>query len=82
MTCKDFESALRSVFGSVEREEWKRRNNREDWKGLPSSAHIAHLTGCSDCQQSLRQFLDVRDFLKYESHPCFHVVYRSGRGCQ
>ena len=66
---------MRLEFGSVDREEWKDRITRENWEGLPPSEHIGHLIGCSDCQTSLFQFLDVRDFLEYESHPCFHVAY-------
>jgi len=77
MTCRQFEDAMRSEFGSVDREEWKLRITRENWDGLPPSEHIAHLTGCSDCQTSLFQFLDVRHFLEYSSHPCFHVAYYS-----
>jgi hypothetical protein len=68
---------MRSQFGSADGEEWKSRITRDDWDGLQPSEHIAHLTGCSDCQNSLFQFLDVRDFLEYESHPCFHVAYYS-----
>jgi hypothetical protein len=77
MTCKQFESAMRSEFGSVDREEWKGRITRENWDGISPSEHIAHLTGCRDCQTSLFQFLDVRHFLEYSSHPCFHVAYYS-----
>ena len=77
MKCRDFESAMRSQFGSVDRAEWKLRIARENWEGLPPSEHAAHLVGCSDCQTSLSQFLSVRDFLKHESHPCFHVAYYS-----
>jgi len=68
---------MRSQFGSVDREEWKSRITRENWDGLSPSEHIAHLINCDDCQTSLFQFLDVRDFLEYESHPCFHVAYYS-----
>src|SRR5262249_30946918 len=77
MTCREFETTMRSQFGTVDREEWKLRITRENWEGLPTSEHIAHLTSCSDCQGSLWQFLDVREFLKHESHPCFHVAYYS-----
>ena len=84
MTCTEFEGAMRSQFGSVDREEWRLRITSENWEGLPTSGHIAHLIECSDCQNSLWQFLDVRDFLKHESHPCFHVAYYSAEtpeGC-
>jgi hypothetical protein len=77
MNCRQFEGAMRSEFGSVDRDEWKLRITREDWGGIPPSEQIAHLVGCSDCQTSLYQFLDVRNFLAYESHPCFHVAYYS-----
>jgi hypothetical protein len=77
MTCKQFEDAMRSEFGSADREEWKSRITRENWGGIPPSEHMAHLIGCDDCQTSLYEFLDVRDFLAYESHPCFHVAYYS-----
>jgi len=77
MTCRQFEDAMRSEFGSVDREEWKGRITRENWDGLPPSEHIGHLTGCDDCQTSLYQFLDVRHFLEYRYHPCFHVAYYS-----
>ena len=61
----------------MDAEEWKRRLTREDWYNLPRSEPITHLIGCSDCQDSLFQFLEVRHFLEYESHPCFHVAYYS-----
>jgi hypothetical protein len=77
MTCREFEDGMRTQFGSVDRDEWKNRITRERWAGLRPSENIAHLIGCSDCQTSLFQFLDVRDFLKYESHPCFHTAYYS-----
>ena len=77
MTCRQFEDGMRSQFVSVDREEWKTRITRENWDGLPRSENNAHLTGCSDCQTSLFQFLDVRDSLNHESHPCFHVAYYS-----
>jgi hypothetical protein len=68
---------MSSEFGLVNQEEWKSRITRENWEGLASSEHVAHLSGCSDCQTSLFQFLDVRDFLEYGSHPCFHVAFYS-----
>jgi len=68
---------MRANFGSSNRDEWKDRITRENWEGLPHSEHAVHLAACSDCQTSLFQFLDVRDFLNYESHPCFHVAYYS-----
>ena len=77
MNCRQFEDAMRSEFGSADREEWKIRITRENWDGIPPSEHMTHLVGCVDCQTSLYQFLDVRDFLAYESHPCFHVAYYS-----
>lgn len=77
MTCREFESALRANFGSVDRDEWQRRITREHWDDLPPSEHTVHLAACSDCQTSLFQFIDVRDFLEFESHPCFHVAYYS-----
>lgn len=77
MTCGQFESAMRVEFGSVDGEEWKDRITRENWDGLPPSEYIVHLVGCSDCQTSLFQFLDVRDFLEYESDSCLHVAYYS-----
>jgi hypothetical protein len=61
----------------MDREEWKRRITREDWDGLPPSEPIAHLTGCNNCQTSLFQFLEVRHFREWRSHPCFHVAYYS-----
>jgi len=68
---------MRSEFGSADRDEWKSRITRENWDGISPFEHMAHLIGCDDCQTSLYQFLDVRDFLGYESHPCFHVAYYS-----
>jgi hypothetical protein len=68
---------MRSQFRSVDREEWRSRITRENWDGLPLSEQIAHLTNCDDCRNSLFQFLDVRDFLEYETQPCFHVAYYS-----
>jgi hypothetical protein len=40
MTCRQFEDAMRSEFGSVDREESKGRITRENWDGLPPSEHI------------------------------------------
>jgi hypothetical protein len=77
MTCRQFEDAMRSEFGSVDREEWKHRITRDNWEGLTLSEHVTHLTTCRDCQTSLFQFLDVRHFLEYSSHSCFHVAYYS-----
>ena len=74
MTCREFEDHMRSLFGSADAVEWKRRISREDWTGLPQSEHIAHLVACDDCRTSLYSFLDVPD-LDYLSHPCFHVAY-------
>jgi len=68
---------MRSEVGSAEREGWKSRITRENWDGIPPSEHMAHLIGCDDCRTSLYQYFDVRDFLAYESHPCFHVAYYS-----
>jgi hypothetical protein len=68
---------MRSQFGFVDRKEWRHRITCENWEDLPTSEHIAHLIGCDDCRTSLWQFLDVRDFVKHESYPCFHVAYYS-----
>lgn len=68
---------MSSEFGLVNQKEWKSRITRENWDGLALSEHVAHLSGCGDCQTSLFQFLEVRDFLKYSSHPCFHVAFHS-----
>ena len=77
MTCREFEDAMLVGFKSVDRQEWKSRITREHWDGLPLSEAIAHLKRCNRCQTSLFQYLDVRDFLRYESQPCFHVAYYS-----
>jgi hypothetical protein len=68
---------MRSQFGLANREEWKDRITRENWSGLSPSGYTTHLATCGDCQTSLFQFLDVREFLDYRSHLCFHVAYYS-----
>lgn len=50
---------------------------RERWNDLPSSSLREHLSGCSDCPQSLLQFLRTRGSINYNLHPCFHVAYYS-----
>lgn len=77
MTCREFENAMHAEFGSVDRDEWRRRITREDWAGLPSSDYTAHLVACFDCQTSLFQFLDAPNLPDYRSYPCFHVCYFS-----
>jgi hypothetical protein len=64
-------------FGSADREEWRGRITSEDWSGLSSSDHLAHLIACRDCQTSLFQFLELRESLDYRSHSCFDVAYYS-----
>ena len=42
---------------------------------MEASDYTAHLVECGDCLTSLFQFLQVRDFVDYQAHPCFHLAY-------
>ena len=68
---------MSTEFRSVDREVWKSRITSENWNDVEESESTAHLVSCLDCQTSLFQYLEAREFLDYHSHPCFHVAYHS-----
>ena len=77
MTCRHFEDAMETEFGSADRDELQTRLVGENWDGMPRSDYIDHLRECSDCVQSLLHFLTIRGSVDYRSQPCFHVAYYS-----
>lgn len=76
MTCRQFEDAMETVFASVDRDALRVQLIRKRWNEIriPESEH---LRGCSDCVQSLLQFLEIRGHVDYRSQSCFHVAYYS-----
>jgi hypothetical protein len=77
MTCREFEDAMEDHFGSVDANQMRDLIVKDQWHMMPPSAVRDHLASCSDCPQSLLQFLQARGSLDYRSQPCFHVAYYS-----
>lgn len=77
MTCRDFEDSMVEHFAASD-DVWLREVVvRERWNDLTASPNHDHLAVCSDCQQSLLQFLRTRGSVDYNLHPCFHVAFYS-----
>ncbi len=74
MTCRQFEATMESAFALADRDQLRTQLINEHWDEIPSSDH---LRDCSDCVQSLLQFLQIRDSVDYRSQPCLHVSYYS-----
>ncbi len=68
---------MRIEFGSVDSDQWRIILISEKWDELPRTSFSAHLSECSDCVQSLLQFLQTNPSIDYAIHPCFHVAYYS-----
>jgi len=77
MTCRQFEDAMDITFAFAERDELRAQLINERWDEIPASEQSEHLRQCSDCVQSLLQFLEIRGSVDYRSQPCFHVAYYS-----
>jgi hypothetical protein len=82
MNCREFEDNLSGYFVDVEADLCRGSVVREEWHKIPyrdafHRALIAHVSTCSDCTQSLLQYLDVRERVDYHAFPCFHLAYYS-----
>jgi hypothetical protein len=77
MTCRQFEDAMETVFASADRETLRAQLIKERWDEIAAPDQSKHLSECSDCVQSLLQFLEIRGLVDYRLQPCFHVAYYS-----
>ena len=77
MTCRQFEDSMVEHFSASDEASLRALIVRERWDDMPASSRRDHLAACSDCQQSLLQFLRIRGSVDYTLHPCFHVAYYS-----
>jgi hypothetical protein len=80
--CREFEDNLSRYFADVEADLCRGVVAHEEWHKIPCRddfhrALIAHASKCSDCTQSLLQYLDLRGQVDYRAFPCFHLAYYS-----
>jgi hypothetical protein len=68
---------METVFASADRDALRAQLINERWDEIQASGESEHLSRCSDCVQSLLQFLEIRGRVDYRSQPCFHVAYYS-----
>ena len=74
MNCEHIEQNIATLFIGWSESLLKAAVKTKDFSEFPNTEVSNHLSECSDCQATLTEYLLLRDRIKFEAHPCFHLA--------